>query len=107
RLSSWLAGLPPRRRERVEDGTLALALAVVNVASLLPYHAQVQHFWLALFLVIAQALPLTWRRSWPITTTGLMGIPRFFYDLLSLGYGPLPPSGCGSPASCMTWSPTT
>jgi signal transduction histidine kinase len=89
RLSSWLASLPPRRRERVEDGTLALALAVVNVVSLLPYHAQVRYFWLALFLVTAQCLPLTWRRSWPITMTSLMGIPRFAYDLLHLGYAPL------------------
>jgi signal transduction histidine kinase len=105
RLSSWLSGLPPRRRERVEDGTLAVALAVVNVASLLPYHAQVQHFWLALFLVIAQALPLTWRRSWPITMTGLMGIPRFIYDLLSVGYAPLPlPSAIGF-ATIMERSP--
>jgi signal transduction histidine kinase len=96
RLSSWLASLPPRRRERVEDGTLALALAVVNVVSQVPYHAQIRHFWLALILVTAQCLPLTWRRSRPMTMTALMGIPRFFYDLLSLGYAPLPlPSAIG------------
>jgi signal transduction histidine kinase len=61
-----------------------------------PYHAQIRHFCLALILVTAQCLPLTWRRSRPMTMTALMGIPRFFYDLLSLGYAPLPlPSAIG------------
>jgi signal transduction histidine kinase len=90
RLNSWLARLPPRRREWAEDGALAAALAVVNVLSLVPYHAQIRYFWLALFLVTAQCMPLTWRRSWPLTMTALMSIPRFVYDLLRLGYATLP-----------------
>jgi signal transduction histidine kinase len=105
RLNAWLARLPPRRRERVEDGALAVALAVVNVVSLVPYHAQVRYFWFAQFLVIAECLPLAWRRTWPITTTALMGVPRFVYDLLRLGYAPLPLSSAIGFATIMERSP--
>src|ERR1044071_3396355 len=105
RLNAWLARLPPRRRERVEDGALAVALAVVNVVSLVPYHGQVRYFWLAQFLVIAECLPLAWRRARPITATALMGVPRFVYDLLRLGYAPLPLSSAIGFATIMERSP--
>jgi signal transduction histidine kinase len=90
RLMAWVDALPQRRRERVQDGTLAIALALVNVASLLPYHAQIHPFWLALFLACAQCVPLAWRRSWPMSMTLAVAVPRTAYDLLSLGYAPLP-----------------
>ena len=41
---------------------LAVALAAVNVVSLLPYRAQLHPLWLALVLVAAQGIPLIWRR---------------------------------------------
>jgi signal transduction histidine kinase len=90
RLMTWAEALPPRRRERVQDGTLAIAIALVNVASLLSYHAQIHPFWLALFLATAQCVPLTWRRSWPMSMALAVGVPRVAYDVLTLGFAPFP-----------------
>ena len=53
------AALPP---ERVQDLALALALAVVNVASLLPYRSPAAPVLGRPVLVIAQCVPLAWRR---------------------------------------------
>ena len=53
-----MAALPPRRQERIQDLVLAVALAAVNVVSLLPYRAQLHPLWLALVLVAAQGIPL-------------------------------------------------
>ena len=89
RLIAWADALPPRRRERVQDGTLAIVLALVNVASLLPYHAQIHPFWLAL-LASAQCVPLTLRRSWPMSMAFALTVPRVAYDLLNLGFAPFP-----------------
>src|SRR6185369_6334730 len=61
-LAARLAGLPPRRQELVQDLGLGIALAIVNVVSLLPYRAQLHPLWLALVLVAAQGVPLAWRR---------------------------------------------
>ncbi|HEY6788677.1 MAG TPA: histidine kinase [Trebonia sp.] len=90
RLMAWADALPRQRRERVQDGALAIALALVNVASLLPYHAQIHPFWLALFLVSAQCVPLAWRRSWPMSMAFALAVPRVAYDLLNFGFAPLP-----------------
>src|SRR5207244_9605005 len=67
-LVTRVAALPPRRQEWVQDAGLAVALAAVNVVSLLPYRAQLHPFWLALVLVAAQGIPLAWRRSGPVGT---------------------------------------
>ncbi len=80
------AALPPR----VQDLALALALVVVNVASVLPYSGQIHPFRVALVLVIAQAVPLAWRRKWPLAVLILVGIPRILYDQLALAYAPFP-----------------
>jgi hypothetical protein len=80
------AALPPR----TQDLALALALAVVNVGSVLPYRSQMHPFWVALLLVIAQAVPLAWRRTWPFTVLILAGVPRILYDQLGFGYAPIP-----------------
>jgi signal transduction histidine kinase len=60
------------------------------VASLLPYRTQVHSFWLALLLVSAQCVPLTWRRSWPMSMGFAVAVPRVAYDVLNLGFAPLP-----------------
>jgi signal transduction histidine kinase len=80
------AALPPR----TQDLALALALLVVNVGSVLPYRSQMHPFWVALLLVIAQAVPLAWRRTRPFTVLILAGVPRILYDQLGFGYAPLP-----------------
>jgi signal transduction histidine kinase len=78
--------LPPR----TQDAALALALVVINVGTLLPYGSQMHPLWLALFLVIAQAVPLAWRRSYPLAVLIVAGIPRILYDQLAFGYAPIP-----------------
>ena len=65
-LVTRVAALPPRRQELIQDLGLGVALAAVNVVSLLPYRAQLHPLWLALALVAAQGLPLTWRRYRPV-----------------------------------------
>jgi signal transduction histidine kinase len=86
RLMARAAALPPR----TQDLALALALLVVNVGSVLPYRSQMHPFWVALLLVIAQAVPLAWRRTRPFTVLILAGVPRILYDQLGFGYAPLP-----------------
>jgi len=89
-LAARVAALPPRRQEQLQDAGLGVALAVVNVASLLPYRAQLHPLWLALTLVAAQALPLTWRRSRPVGIGLIIGAARVAYDKIGLGFAPFP-----------------
>ncbi len=69
---------------------LALALAVYNAGSLIPEAGQLRLPDLAVALVVLQALPLTWRRRWPVATYLIIGIPRGLYDDLGIGFAPLP-----------------
>jgi signal transduction histidine kinase len=86
RLAAWTTGLPPR----VQDLALALALAVYNVASLIPETRQLKLPYVAFLLVVLQAVPLTWRRRWPVLVILAVGIPRSLYDQLGIGFAPLP-----------------
>jgi signal transduction histidine kinase len=86
RLVTWAAGLSPR----MQDLALAIALAVYNVASLIPEARQLQLRYVAFSLVILQVLPLTWRRRWPVVVFFLVGIPRTLYDQLGIGFAPIP-----------------
>ena len=43
----------------MQDTGLAVALAAINVVSVLPYRSQLHPFWLALLLLVGQALPLS------------------------------------------------
>jgi signal transduction histidine kinase len=74
----------------MQDLALALALAVYNVASLIPETRQLQLPYVAFLLVVLQALPLIWRRRWPVAVFVLVGIPRTIYDQLSWSFDPLP-----------------
>jgi signal transduction histidine kinase len=85
-----VAALPQPRQERIQDAGLGIALAAVNVVSLLPYRAQLHPLWLALVLVAAQGIPLAWRRSRVIETMVIIGVARVAYDKMGFGFAPLP-----------------
>ena len=74
----------------MQDLALALALAVYNVASLIPETRQLQLPYVAFLLVVLQALPLIWRRRWPVAVFFAVGIPRTIYDQLGWSFDPLP-----------------
>lgn len=74
----------------LQDLLLALGLVVVDTATLLPYRAMLHPAWAAFVLVAAQNLPLIWRRRWPATTLLVAGAARVGYDLLRIGFAPLP-----------------
>ncbi len=90
RLGTRVASLPPQRQELVQDLGLGVALAGVNAVSLLPYRAQQHPLWLALLLVVAQGLPLAWRRSRPIEVGLVIGAARVAYDQLGFTFAPFP-----------------
>jgi signal transduction histidine kinase len=89
-LAAYVAALPQRRQERIQDAVLGIAIAAVNVVSLLPYRAQLNPLWLALVLVAAQGIPLAWRRSWPIPVMIIVGGVRIAYDQIGFGFAPFP-----------------
>jgi signal transduction histidine kinase len=89
-LAARFAALPARRQELVQDSGLAVALAGVNVVSLLPYRSQLHPLWLALLLVIGQALPLAFRRSLAIPAGLAIGACRVGYDVAGLQFAPFP-----------------
>ncbi len=89
-LGTRVAALPPRRQELLADAGLGVALAAVNVVSLLPYRAQQHPLWLALLLVVAQGLPLAWRRSRPIGVGLVIGAARVAYDQIGFTFAPFP-----------------
>jgi len=74
----------------MQDLVLALALAAYYVGSLIPEARQLRLPDAAFALVVLQALPLTWRRRWPVATYLVIGIPRSLYDDLGIGFAPLP-----------------
>jgi signal transduction histidine kinase len=92
RAAAWYSALPPKKRERVQDAGLAIGLALLNVASLVPYRSQLHPAWLAFFLVVAQCLPLAWRRArgWAVPVLIVLSAPRLAYDWMGFGYAPLP-----------------
>ncbi len=89
-LAERFAAMPQRRQERVQDVGLAAALAAVNVVSVLPYQDRLHPAWLAVLLVIAQAVPLAWRRSHAVGAGFVVGAARVGYDRLGFGLAPFP-----------------
>ena len=85
-----MAALAPRRRERVQDAALGVAVAAVNVVSVLPYRAHLHPLWLALTLVAAEGVPLAWRRSWPVPVLIVIAGARIAYDQVGFGFAPFP-----------------
>ena len=93
RAEAWYTALSTRRREVVQDSVLALALAVLNLLSLLPYQSHMHPLWLALFLVSVQCVPLALRRVFPVPALIAVALPRVIYDALPFGYAPLSLAG--------------
>jgi len=62
-LAARVTALPQRRQEQLQDAVLGVTLAAVNVLSLVPYRSQLHPLWLAMVLVAAQGIPLSWRRT--------------------------------------------
>src|ERR1700688_4427612 len=89
-LTTRVAALPPGRQDLVQDLGLGIALAAVNVVSLLPYRGQLHPLGLALTLVACQGVFLTWRRSWPVPVMLAVGGVRDAYDQIGFGFAPLP-----------------
>jgi signal transduction histidine kinase len=89
-LAARFAALPARRQELVQDSGLAVALAAVNVASLLPNRSELHPLGLALVLVVGQALPLAFRRSQTIGAGLVIGACRVGYDVAGLNFAPFP-----------------
>jgi signal transduction histidine kinase len=89
-LGARIAALAPRRREQVQDAALGVAVAAVNVVSVLPYRAHLHPLWLALTLVAAEGLPLAWRRSWPVPVLIVIAGVRIAYDQVGFGFAPFP-----------------
>jgi signal transduction histidine kinase len=74
----------------MQDLVLALALAAYNVGSLIPETRQLPLPYVAFALVVLQAVPLAWRRRWPVVVYFAVGLPRDLYDQLGIGFAPLP-----------------
>ena len=74
----------------MQDLALAVALAAYNAGSLIPEAGQLRLPDVAFALVVLQALPLTWRRRWPVAAYLIIGIPRDLYDDLGIFDAPLP-----------------
>jgi signal transduction histidine kinase len=89
-LLARIAALPARRQEQLQDLGLGVALAGVNAVSLLTYRDRLHPLWLALVLVVAQAIPLIWRRSGPVGTGLVIAAARVTYDRIGFGFAPLP-----------------
>ncbi len=89
-LAARYAALPRRRQEFVADAGLAIALAAVNVVAILPYQDRLHPASLAILLVIGQALPLAWRRRYPVAVALVIAVARVAYDRVGFGFAPFP-----------------
>jgi signal transduction histidine kinase len=90
-VATRVSGLPARQQELLQDTALAIALAVINVLTLLPYRTQEHPFWLAMVLVALEALPLAVRRRWnPVLVIIVVGAARITFDQIGLVQAPFP-----------------
>jgi signal transduction histidine kinase len=84
RLAARAAGLSPT----AQDLALALALAACNVGSMIPETSQLRLPGVTFPLAVLQALPLTWRRRWPVTVLLTVALFRTTEDNIG-GFEPL------------------
>jgi signal transduction histidine kinase len=69
---------------------LAVALTAYNIGSLIPEAGQLHPQYAAFALAGLQALPLTWRRRWPVGVFLAVVLTRSLYDQLGIPFAPLP-----------------
>jgi signal transduction histidine kinase len=74
----------------VQDTALALALTAADLAVTLYYRHQLDPLGVAIALVAAENLPLMFRRAHPLIVLTIIGGARVAYDVIGLGYAPLP-----------------
>ena len=74
----------------MQDTALALALTAADLAVTFYYRHQLHPLGVALALVAAQNLPLMFRRAHPLVVLTIIGGARVAYDVIGLGYAPLP-----------------
>jgi signal transduction histidine kinase len=84
RLAAWAAGLPPQ----AQDLALALTLAAYNVAAMIPETGQLRLPGVTFPMAVLQALPLTWRRRWPVGVLLAVALFRTVEDNIG-GFEPL------------------
>jgi signal transduction histidine kinase len=89
-VAARVAVLPRRRQEFLADAGLAAGLAVINVGAILPYRDELHPAWLAVLLVVGQAVPLAWRRRFPVVVALVIGVVRVAYDQVGFGFAPFP-----------------
>ncbi len=86
----WIPARAAARNPRLQDLALAVALTVADLAVLLVYRHRLHPLGWAIALIVAQNMPLIWRRSRPVPVLAVVGSARVAYDLIGLGYAPLP-----------------
>jgi signal transduction histidine kinase len=87
---TWVSARAAARNPRLQDLTLAVALTIADLAVLLVYRHQLHPLGWAIVLIVAENIPLIWRRSRPVAVLAVIGSARVAYDLIGLGYAPLP-----------------
>jgi len=87
-------GTPAREIGRlnplVVDGALALALAALTLTEVwtLRDEASTSDLWWSAFFMLAETLPLTFRRRYPFTVVAIVGISSVAYDVLEFAPDP-------------------
>jgi signal transduction histidine kinase len=84
RLAAWAAGLSPQ----AQDLALALVLAAYNVGAMIPETGQLRLPGVTFPMAVLQALPLTWRRRWPVGVLLAVSLFRTVEDSIG-GFEPL------------------
>ncbi len=74
----------------MQDTALAVALTIADLAVTVYYRHQLHPLGIAMLLVAAENLPLVIRRAHPLAAMIVIGGARVAYDVIGLGYAPLP-----------------
>ena len=87
---NWVSARASALSPRVQDLVLAVTLAAADLAVLLVYARRLHPLGWAILLILGENIPLIWRRSQPSAVLVVIGFARVTYDLIGLGYAPLP-----------------